>query len=125
MGRNAQGPVLLRLLPGEAVIGAAAVNYSDLVFIGTKQSSVRQINASDIRRCNRGGIGQICIRLEKQGDQISDLVGGNTKLLCGVHKSGKSFRLAIPNEHNAITHKPQEFSSEDELAELIPLTEEE
>ena len=93
MGRNAQGPVLLRLLPGEAVIGAAAVNDSGAVCLATQQGSIKQLPASEIRQCNRGDIGQIGMRFEQRGDQVVDLRHSNSVLLAVIFSDGSNMRI--------------------------------
>ena len=100
MGRNAQGPVLLRLLPGETVIGAAAVTDSGAVCLATQQGLIKQLAASEIRQCNRGDIGQICMRFEKNDRLQSAVFLQKSGLLSATLTNGNSMRL-----------KPSEFES--------------
>ena len=118
MGRNAQGPVLLRLLPGEAVIGAAAVNDSGAVCLATQQGSIKRLAASDIRQCNRGDIGQICMRFEQRGDQVIDLQNSSAGVLGALLNDGRSVRI-----DSAELAETQQLglSSKESLSELVPL----
>ena len=118
MGRNAQGPVLLRLLPGEAVIGAAAVNDSGAVCLATQQGSIKQLAASEIRQCDRGDIGQICMRFEQRGDQVIDLQNSSAGVLGALLNDGRSMRI-----DSAELAETQQLglSSKESLAELVPL----
>ena len=74
MGRNAQGPVLLRLLPEEEVIGAASINDEVELVLGSQQGTLLMINPTlEIRKCQRGAIGQISIRFQNKSDFLIDL----------------------------------------------------
>ncbi len=73
MGRNAQGPVLLRLLPGETVVGAAGVNPEGCVLLASRSGQLKRLEVSSLRRCQRGDIGQIGVRFQERGDQLIDL----------------------------------------------------
>ena len=54
MGRTAQGPVLMRLLPGESIVGAAAAaSGSDLLLI-SQQGQLKRLAMGSLRRCQRG-----------------------------------------------------------------------
>ncbi|WP_010314144.1 DNA topoisomerase (ATP-hydrolyzing) subunit A [Synechococcus sp. CB0205] len=122
MGRNAQGPVLLRLLPGEEVIGAAAVNTDGAVWVATRQGSIKQLDASDIRQCHRGDIGQICIRFGQRDDQVVDLQSSNAAVLGALLSDGRSVRI----DSAELTGSPDGtqqlgLGSKEALAELVPL----
>ena len=43
MGRNAQGPVLLRLLPGETVVGAAGVSPDGCVLLASRSGQLKRL----------------------------------------------------------------------------------
>ncbi|MFN5163456.1 MAG: DNA topoisomerase (ATP-hydrolyzing) subunit A, partial [Cyanobacteriota bacterium] len=57
MGRTAQGPVLLRLLPGESVVGASCVAAGDTVLLATRLGRVKRLALSELRLCQRGDLG--------------------------------------------------------------------
>ncbi|MBU6354684.1 MAG: DNA topoisomerase 4 subunit A, partial [Cyanobacteria bacterium REEB498] len=51
MGRNAQGPVLLRLLPGETVVGAVGLEPTGSVVAASRLGLIQPIPLEDLRRC--------------------------------------------------------------------------
>jgi DNA gyrase subunit A len=122
MGRNAQGPVLLRLLPGEEVIGAAAVDDNGDVWLATKHGSIKQMAAAEIRECNRGDIGQICMRFGQRDDQVVDLQSSNTRVLGALLSDGRSLRIDSAELAGSPDGTQQlGLGSKEALAELVPL----
>jgi len=115
MGRNAQGPVLLRLLPGETVVGAVGLESTGTVFAASRQGLLQRLPLEGLRRCQRGDIGQIGVRFEQRGDQLVDLCNGNAPLLGALLADGRSLRLDT-NEINSLR-----LSTKDQVLELIPL----
>jgi len=96
MGRAAQGPMLLRLLPGEAVVGATCVSPDTTVLLATRLGRVKRLAVAELRPCRRGDLGQIGLRLLEREDAVVDLQGDGSPLI-GVLLSGtpaRSLRLA-------------------------------
>jgi len=93
MGRNAQGPVLLRLLPGEAVVGAAGVMPDGCVLLASRSGQLKRLAVNHLRRCQRGEIGQIGMRFSQHGDQLIDLREDNSPVVAAVLSDGRSLRL--------------------------------
>jgi len=93
MGRNAQGPVLLRLLPGETVVGAAAVGAGESVLLASGRGQIRRLALADLRLCQRGDLGQIGLRFQERGDQVVDLRPAAVPLLAALLSDGRSLRL--------------------------------
>jgi DNA gyrase subunit A len=123
MGRNAQGPVLLRLLPGEAVVGAVGVAHDDSVLLASGQGLIKRLAVASLRRCQRGDIGQIGVRFEQRGDQLVDLCGGQP-LLGALLADGRSLRLEANNlnaDEDAAGGQALGLGAKDQLLELIPL----
>jgi DNA gyrase subunit A len=73
MGRTAQGPVLLRLLPGETVVGAACVPAGGAVLLATREGRVKRLEVQTLRCCQRGDLGQIGLRFLERSDNLVDL----------------------------------------------------
>ena len=124
MGRNAQGPVLLRLLPGEAVVGAVGVTHDDSVLLASCQGLIKRLAVASLRRCQRGDIGQIGVRFEQRGDQLVDLCGGHQPLLGALLADGRSLRLEANNlnaDEDAAGGQALGLGAKDQLLELIPL----
>ena len=118
MGRNAQGPVLLRLLPGEEVIGAAAIDADRAVWLATRQGSIKQLGATEIRQCHRGDIGQICIRFGQRDDHVVDLQSSNVGVLGALLSDGRSVRI---NSAELAETQQLGLGGKETLAELVPL----
>ncbi|MCT0224283.1 DNA topoisomerase (ATP-hydrolyzing) subunit A [Synechococcus sp. CS-1328] len=94
MGRTAQGPVLLRLLPGEAVVGAAAVAAGGDVLLASRLGLVKRLAVENLRPCQRGDLGQIAIRFRDRRDGLVDLCDAETPLVSAVISEVRSVRLA-------------------------------
>jgi DNA gyrase subunit A len=92
MGRAAQGPVLLRLLPGERVVGAAVAPADGQVLLATRQGRVKRLAMASLRPCQRGDLGQIGIRFLDREDQLVDLRPDGTPLV-GVRVAGRDGSL--------------------------------
>ena len=91
MGRTAQGPVLLRLLPGETVVGATCVAPGGSVLLATAQGRIKRLAAAELRLCQRGDLGQIGLRFLDRGDRLVDLQGDGCAVLA-VQLSGAPSR---------------------------------
>jgi DNA gyrase subunit A len=87
LGRAAQGPMLLRLLPGEQVVGAACVAADATVLLATRQGRLKRLAVDEIRPCQRGDLGQIGLRLVERSDSVVDLRGGDCAVV-GIQLSG-------------------------------------
>ena len=73
MGRTAQGPQLMRLLPGETIVGAAAVNAEGSVLLVSKLGQLKRLQVNSLRLCRRGDMGEIGLRFSTRNDQLIDL----------------------------------------------------
>ena len=118
MGRNAQGPVLLRLLPGEEVIGAAAGTADCSLLLASRQGILRRLSVDQIRRCHRGDLGQICVRFEQRGDQLIDLREGQCSVVAIVLNDHRSQRI---NNDELLSSLSLALSNEGGVTELVVL----
>jgi DNA gyrase subunit A len=91
MGRTAQGPVLLRLLPGETVVGATCVAPGGSVLLATALGRIKRLAVAELRLCQRGDLGQIGLRFLDRGDRLVDLQGDGCAVLA-VQLSGAPSR---------------------------------
>jgi DNA gyrase subunit A len=127
MGRAAQGPMLLRLLPGEEVVGAAAVSPQGSVLLASRLGQVKRLRVGDLRRCQRGDIGQIGLRFLEREDRLVDLQPGEGASLVGLRLAGgddRSLRLRpdeLPLEDPQGPGQRQELRPGDAVCELVPL----
>jgi DNA gyrase subunit A len=125
MGRNAQGPMLMRLLPGERVVGAACGPAEEgSVLLASAGGQVKKLAVAELRRCQRGDLGQIGLRFEQRGDQLVDLCEGSAELVSARVGDTKSVRLAttdLTGEDPSGTGILLPLGASDELRELVPL----
>ena len=125
MGRNAQGPMLLRLLPGETVVGAACCPAeASTVLLASAGGQVKRLAVAELRRCQRGDLGQIGLRFEQRGDQLVDLCSGAAELVAARIGASRSVRLAtaeLTPEDGSGTGMLLSLGANEELRELVPL----
>jgi DNA gyrase subunit A len=123
MGRNAQGPVLLRLLPGEAVVGAVGLAEGSSVVMASRQGLIQRLPLDSLRRCQRGDIGQIGVRFEQRGDQLVDLCNGSQPLLGVLLADGRSLRLnatSLDPDSGTDTATNLNLGPKEQVSELVP-----
>ena len=126
MGRTAQGPMLLRLLPDEAVVGAACGAPDGDVLLVSRLGRLKRLCIASLRPCQRGDLGQIGLRLPDRGDRLADLCGEGAAVV-GVRLAGgetRSLRLLAQD----LTAEPCEAAGQelplepgDAVRELVPL----
>ncbi|CAK6697200.1 DNA topoisomerase (ATP-hydrolyzing) [Synechococcus sp. CBW1107] len=124
MGRNAQGPVLLRLLPGETVVGAAGVNPEGCVLLASRSGQLKRLQVSSLRRCQRGDIGQIGVRFQERDDQLIDLREDRSTVLAAVLSDGRSLRLntaELQAKDDTGSGQHLGLGSNETMTELVPL----
>ncbi|TCD58084.1 topoisomerase IV [Synechococcus sp. BS55D] len=97
MGRNAQGPVLLRLLPGEQVVGVAAVSPKDYLWLANYSGIIKRLAAENIRRCKRGHCGQIGLSTRGKNDQMIGLEADKYAIMSIEISDGRSLRVKQSN----------------------------
>jgi len=125
MGRNAQGPMLMRLLPGETIVGAADAGSSGAVLLASRLGQIKRLQVDQLRPCLRGDLGQIGLQFNNRSDALVDLQGDATAVV-GVRLANSpiSLRLACPElalEDPIATGLQLNLSSGQELCELVPL----
>ncbi|MFM2173197.1 MAG: hypothetical protein RLZZ54_1124 [Cyanobacteriota bacterium] len=124
MGRNAQGPVLLRLLPGETVVGAAGVSPEGCVLLASRLGQLKRLSVASLRRCQRGDLGQIGVRFSQRGDQLIDLREEHNSVVAGVLSDGRSLRLdtaELQAEDDTGSGLDLGIAGGEAIAELVPL----
>ncbi|MFO7629849.1 MAG: DNA topoisomerase (ATP-hydrolyzing) [Prochlorococcaceae cyanobacterium] len=97
MGRAAQGPMLMRLLPGECLVGGACVEPAAGVLLATGLGQLKRLAVDSLRPCQRGDLGQIGLRFEQRSDQLVDLQSDAHGLIAVLVSGNRSLRLA-PNQ---------------------------
>ena len=69
MGKLAQGPMTMRRLPGEKLIGAITPEQPQLLLMSSAGALVR-INTSELRYGQRGDLGTIAVSLNNETDRL-------------------------------------------------------
>jgi DNA gyrase subunit A len=87
--------VLLRLLPGETVVGAAGVCSEGCVLLASRSGQLKRLSVNSLRRCQRGDIGQIGVRFSQRGDQLIDLREDRSAVVSAVLSDGRSLGLGV------------------------------
>ncbi len=126
MGKAAQGPTLLRLLPGESVVGAACVDPGTDVLLVSRHSQLKRLEVESLRRCERGDLGQIGLRFRQREDELVDLQAGNTAIVGLRFSTGRSLRLAMADlQRSTGDEGPKEplwpCSADETVIDLVPL----
>ena len=122
MGRTAQGPVLMRLLPGESIVGAAATAAGGDVLLISQLGQLKRLGIDHLRRCQRGAIGEIGLRFEQRNDALTDLRSTTARL--SVETQAGSLRLAsdsLPVEDGRGTGQQLKLPKGQTVQRLLPL----
>jgi DNA gyrase subunit A len=126
MGRAAQGPMLLRLLPDERLVGAACGRSSDDVLLVSRAGRLKRLRLEDLRLGQRGDLGQIGLRLPDRRDRLVDLCAAGSTLI-GVRlagSEGRSLRLEtadLARQDLGGDGQDLPLGSGDAVLELVPL----
>jgi DNA gyrase subunit A len=125
LGRAAQGPMLMRLLPGETVVGAAAVAAGGAVLLASRLGQIKRLAVDRLRLCHRGDLGQIGLRFLERADGLVDLRGDGSALVgVRLQPGNGSLRLLtadLPLEDGSAPGQRLALPAGQELAELVPL----
>jgi DNA gyrase subunit A len=88
--------MLMRLLPGEVVVGAAcAPDESASLLLASGAGQLKLLRISSLRPCQRGDMGQIGLRIQQRGDALIDLSGADRPLVGLLSDRGWSGRLEL------------------------------
>ena len=126
MGRMAQGPTLMRLLPGERVVGAASSPASGNVVLASRLGQLKRLALESLRLCQRGDLGQIGLRFLDRSDELVDLQGPGPSVM-GVMLAGGnglSLRLklaAVPLQDTSGSGLSLGLATGQQVQELVPL----
>ena len=122
MGRLAQGPMTMRLLPGEDLVGALCPTEPTVLLV-SKQGHLARIDLTSIRPSQRGDLGSMAIQLTGDADRITGLVEANG--LIGMVSTEQRHGRIDPTTLE-ITNSGDAFSNQIELhqgetiTDLIP-----
>ena len=122
MGRLAQGPMTMRLLPGEDLVGALCPTEPTVLLV-SEQGHLARIDLSSIRPSQRGDLGSMAIQLTGDADRITGLAEANG--LIGMVSTEQRHGRIDPTTLE-ITNSGDAFSNQIELhqgeaiTDLIP-----
>ena len=80
MGRLAQGPMTMRLLPGEQLVGAVCINVAEqdpTLFMISGKGRMTRLDITPLRRCQRGDLGCMGVTLVSDEDRIKGISSGD------------------------------------------------
>jgi DNA gyrase subunit A len=123
MGRTAQGAMLLRLLPGEAVVGACSATAEGAVLLASRRGQIKRLAVAELRSCQRGDMGQIGLRFNHRDDTLVALSAA-TSLVAVVLGNNRSLRLQpgdLELQDSSGTGLQLELAGHQELQTLVPL----
>lgn len=133
MGKLAQGPMTMRMLPGENLVGAVSqpadgncsesINSGE-VLVGTNNGGLIRLSLSELRRCKRGDLGEIAVNLNGDAKRTDHLVSvcESADLVGVVTNKGRHARIhntTISLDSNQPTQLT--FKAEETLVQLVPL----
>ena len=126
LGRTAQGPQLMRLLPGEDVVGAASVQSGGEVLLASRMGQLKKLRVESLRLCQRGDLGQIGLRFLQRTDQLVDLRGteGSVVAVRLSGREGRHLRWSLANlasEDGTTTGIQLPLRAGESVVELVPL----
>ncbi|MFM7642551.1 MAG: DNA topoisomerase (ATP-hydrolyzing) subunit A [Cyanobium sp.] len=126
LGRTAQGPQLMRLLPGENMVGAACVPSGGEVLLASRLGQLKKLQVASLRLCQRGDLGQIGLRFLQRSDQLVDLQAADSAVV-GVRLAGgegRHLRWGVANlasEDGSTAGLQLPLRSGESVLELVPL----
>lgn len=97
MGRLAQGPMTMRLLTGEQIVGAVCTEQTPLMLI-TRQGMIGRIDSSGLRYNQRGDLGSMAVQIDAESDRLVGISTGPG--LVGVRTSNDRHGRLDPDNIN-------------------------
>ncbi len=122
MGKLAQGPMTMKMLPGEKLIGAISSygnNLNEAILI-SRRGRVRKLNLLKIRFCSRGDLGEMIKPIGtniKEEDRLIDVCEG--KELIGVVTNQNRY-CRIKNTDILLDWERLDIKDGEEILELLP-----
>ena len=104
MGRLAQGPMTMRLLPGEGLIGALCPEQPSVLLV-SREGRISRLDCSSLRRSERGDLGSIGVKISSDQDRIAGVAEarGLIGVISSQERHGRldalSYDSRNPGEH--------------------------
>ena len=120
MGKLAQGPITMRLLPGEQLVTAIAghAERPTTILLASQTGHLHWFELTTIRLCKRGDLGEIGWELNSESTSGTDRIAAACladSLIGVVTSNGRHGRLKV-HEENQLTLKDNES-----ILRLVPL----
>ena len=84
MGRLAQGPMTMRLLPGEQIVGAVCTEQTPILLF-SQRGLMGRVDCSGLRYNQRGDLGSMAVQVDAESDRLVGISAGTG--LVGVRTS--------------------------------------
>ena len=124
MGKLAQGPMTMRMLPGESLVGAVSQSAGgEDLLVGSRNGALMRLSLSALRRCKRGDLGEMAITLEGKGNDADRLVSACSCVdLVGVVTSkGRHGRIITADLGGNEDSTALTLKTDEQLSQLVPL----
>ncbi|MFL0748813.1 MAG: DNA topoisomerase (ATP-hydrolyzing) subunit A [Prochlorococcus sp.] len=130
MGKLAQGPMTMRLLPGEEIVGAVAYppGVKNNLLLATRLGRIIKLSISSMRVCSRGDLGEIGLPIKNSKlikDRVVDICNGNC-LVGLISSQGRNGRIEASELEVTIASKPNtnivQLKDNEVIQTLVPLT---
>ena len=131
MGKLAQGPMAMRMLPGETLVGAVShppdptgAGNSGNILVGTENGLLRRVSLKSLRRCKRGDLGEIALELNGNGKDLDPVITVcATTDLVGVITNKTRHARILSDSISVDIDQPTKLSlkTEERLIQLVPL----
>ncbi len=120
MGKLAQGPITMRLLPGEQLVTAIAghAERPTSILLASQTGRLHWLELTTIRHCKRGDLGEIGWELNSESTGGTERIAAACladSLIGVVTSNGRHGRLKL-NEQDQLTLKDNES-----ILRLVPL----
>jgi DNA gyrase subunit A len=92
MSRSEQGPCLMKLLPGEEVIGWTAARASLDIVLVSRHSRARRVEITSLRQSTKGSLGEMALKFQRQDDDLIAVAPADVKIHAGILSDGRNAR---------------------------------
>ena len=124
MGKLAQGPMTMRMLPGETLVGAVSQSTGgEDLLVGSRNGTLMRLSLSALRRCKRGDLGEMAITLEGKGNDADRLVSvcSCVDLVGVVTSKGRHGRVFTADLAGSEGSTALTLKTDEQLSQLVPL----
>ena len=127
MGKLAQGPIIMKTMPGELIIGAVtnAKDPNNNLILATKYGILKRIRFDSLRLCQKGDLGEMSMELKDSKSHIDRIVDAYNGRSLGsfISTQGRNARIAPDNleEISNNINFPISLKEDEYIKKIIPL----